>query len=309
VLLDQDENSIFRMHSELGSNSRAQLVPVVADIRDWERITTVFHRYRPDIVLHAAAYKHVSVMEHNCSEAVLNNVLGTRTVAEAAIDCGAERFLMISTDKAVNPSSVMGATKRMAELTVQYLAGRQSERGSGTRCACVRFGNVMNSSGSVAPIFLRQIAAGGPVTITHEEMTRYFMTIPSAVQLVLQATTLGSDGEIYVLDMGDPVKITTLARRLIEMSGLRPGQDIEIRFVGTRPGEKLHEQLWSDSASVNPTSFPSVWRVDPSPPPPDFRKLLATLEAAALTRNDERARDVMMEMPISYQEVGRVATA
>jgi FlaA1/EpsC-like NDP-sugar epimerase len=309
VLLDQDENSIFRMHSELGSNSRAQLVPVVADIRDWERITTVFHRYRPDIVLHAAAYKHVSVMEHNCSEAVLNNVLGTRTVAEAAIDCGAERFLMISTDKAVNPSSVMGATKRMAELTVQYLAGRQSERGSGTRCACVRFGNVMNSSGSVAPIFLRQIAAGGPVTITHEEMTRYFMTIPSAVQLVLQATTLGSEGEIYVLDMGDPVKITTLARRLIEMSGLRPGQDIEIRFVGTRPGEKLHEQLWGDSASVNPTSFPSVWRVDPSPPPPDFRELLATLEAAALTRNDERARDVMMEMPISYQEVGRVATS
>lgn len=140
------------------------------------------------------------------------------------------------------------------------------------------------------------------MTITHEEMTRYFMTIPSAVQLVLQATTLASNGEIYILDMGDPVKITTLARRLIEMSGLRPGHDIEIRFVGTRPGEKLHEQLWNDSAAVNPTTFPSVLRIEPSPPPPDFHQQLAALEAAALTRNDERARKTMMEMPISSQE-------
>ncbi len=309
VLLDQDENSIFQMHSELASSPRVHPVPLVADIRDRDRVFAVFNRYKPDIVLHAAAYKHVPVMEHNCSEAILNNVLGTRTVAEAAIDCGAERFLMISTDKAVNPTSIMGATKRMAELTVQHLALRQSERESVTRCTCVRFGNVMGSSGSVAPIFLRQIAAGGPVTVTHEEMTRYFMTIPSAVQLVLQATTLGSNGEIYILDMGDPVKITTLARRLIEMSGLRPGQDIEIRFVGTRPGEKLHEQLWSDSATVIPTNFPSVLRVDPSPPPADFHEQLAILEAVALTRNDEHARKMMMEMPISYDEVRQAATA
>lgn len=309
VLLDQDENSIFRMQGELAPTARVQMVPVVADIRDQDRISALFHRYSPDIVLHAAAYKHVPVMEHNCSEAVLNNVLGTRTVAEAAIDCGAERFLMISTDKAVNPSSIMGATKRMAELTVQHLALRQSDQGSGTRCACVRFGNVMGSNGSVAPIFLRQIAAGGPVTITHEEMTRYFMTIPSAVQLVLQATTIGSNGEIYMLDMGDPVKITDLARRLIEMSGLRPDHDIEIRFVGTRPGEKLHEQLWSDSAAVTPTSFARVLRVEPAPPPSDFHELLAMLEATALTRNDERSREMMMEMPVSYQEVMRAATA
>jgi|HubBroStandDraft_6_1064221.scaffolds.fasta_scaffold02792_2 FlaA1/EpsC-like NDP-sugar epimerase len=304
VLLDQDENSIFHMHSELASNARAKLqpVPLVADIRDRDRISAVFNKHKPDIVLHAAAYKHVPVMEHNCSEAVLNNVLGTRTIAEAAIECGAERFLMISTDKAVNPSSIMGATKRMAELTIQHLAMRQSERESITRCACVRFGNVMGSSGSVAPIFLRQIAAGGPVTVTHEEMTRYFMTIPSAVQLVLQATTLASNGEIYILDMGDPVKITTLATRLIEMSGLRPGYDIEIRFVGTRPGEKLHEQLWSDSARVNPTSFPGVLRIEPLPPAADFDQQLAALEAAALTRNDERARRTMMEMPISSEE-------
>lgn len=304
VLLDQDENSIFHMHSELGSNARTklQLVPLVADIRDRDRVYAVFNKHKPDIVLHAAAYKHVPMMEHNCSEAVLNNVLGTRTIAEAAIECGAERFLMISTDKAVNPSSIMGATKRMAELTIQHLAMRQSEEERITRCACVRFGNVMGSSGSVAPIFLRQIAAGGPVTVTHEEMTRYFMTIPGAVQLVLQATTLASNGEIYILDMGDPVKITTLATRLIEMSGLRPGHDIEIRIVGARPGEKLHEQLWSDSARVNPTSFPGVLRIEPSPPPGDFHQQLAALEATALTRNDERTRKMMMEMPISSEE-------
>src|ERR1017187_7567098 len=162
----------------------------------------------------------------------------------------------------------------MAELTVQHLARQQSENGSVTRCACVRFGNVMGSSGSVAPIFLRQIAAGGPVTVTHEEMTRYFMTIPEAVQLVLQATTLAANGEIYVLDMGDPVKITTLARRLIEMSGLRPGEDIEIRFVGTRPGEKLHERLWGESTGVTPTSFSRILSVQAPPPPEDFESYL-----------------------------------
>ena len=312
VLLDQDENSIFQVHSELCSGVRgqqAQPVPLVADIRNRDRIWAAFDMYKPDIVLHAAAYKHVPVMEHNCSEAVLNNVLGTCTIAEAAINCGAERFLMISTDKAVNPSSIMGATKRMAELTVQHLARGQSNGSRATRCACVRFGNVMGSSGSVAPIFLRQIAAGGPVTVTHEQMTRYFMTIPSAVRLVLQATTLASNGEIYILDMGDPVKITTLAKRLIEMSGLRPGQDIEIRFVGTRPGEKLHEQLWGDSATVNPTSFPGVLSVEPLPPPPDFHEQLATLLTTALTRNDERARKFMMEMPISSESFLRAATA
>jgi len=248
-------------------------------------------------------------MEDNCTEAILNNVVGTRTVAEAAMESGAERFLMISTDKAVNPSSVMGATKRIAELTVQHLALRQSNNGKLTRCACVRFGNVMSSNGSVVPIFLHQIAVGGPVTITHEEMTRYFMTIPSAVQLVLQATTLGSNGEVYMLDMGDPVKITTLARRLIEMSGLRPGRDIEIRFVGTRPGEKLHEQLWTDSAKVSPTLFPSVLQVEPLPPSLEFASQLSALELAAQTRNDQRARAVLLQMPINYAETKEAAIA
>jgi FlaA1/EpsC-like NDP-sugar epimerase len=309
VLLDQDENSIFQIHGELSTNPGTSLVPVVADIRDRERVECVFRRHKPDVVLHAAAYKHVPVMEHNCSEAILNNVIGTRTMAEAALDSEAERFLMISTDKAVNPASVMGATKRMAELTVQHLARRQSARKKMTHCACVRFGNVMGSNGSVVPIFLRQIAAGGPVTITHEEMTRYFMTIPSAVELVLQAVTLGSSGEIFMLDMGDEVKITTLARRLIEMSGLRPGHDIEIRFVGTRLGEKLHEQLWSDSATVEQTSFHSVLRVAPPPPPPSFAEQLATLEAVALTRDDDLAKETLMEMPIGYGESWQKATA
>ena len=302
VLLDQDENSIFRMSDELCSNVRTDVVPYVADIRDSDRMNLLFEEQQPGVVLHAAAYKHVPIMEFNCSEAILNNVVGTRNVVEAAINCRAERFLMISTDKAVNPSSVMGATKRMAELTVQHLALNQPADDALTRCACVRFGNVMGSSGSVVPTFLRQIAAGGPVTITHEEMTRYFMTIPSAVQLVLQATALGSNGEIYLLDMGDPVKITALARRLIEMSGLRPGRDIEIQVVGTRPGEKLHEQLWNDGTCVSPTCFPSVLRVEPSPPPLNFEFDLATLERVALTRNDARARAALVEMPISFGE-------
>jgi FlaA1/EpsC-like NDP-sugar epimerase len=309
VLLDQDENAIFRISGELEPNVRTEVVPYVADIRDIDRIGLLFEQQHPDIVLHAAAYKHVPIMEFNCSEAILNNVVGTRNLVEAAIDTHAERFLMISTDKAVNPSSVMGATKRMAELVVQHLALSQAEEDPITRCACVRFGNVMGSSGSVVPTFLRQIAAGGPVTITHEEMTRYFMTIPSAVQLVLQATTLGSNGEVYMLDMGDPVKITSLARRLIEMSGLRPGHDIKIQFVGTRPGEKLHEQLWNDSASVCPTCFPSVLRVEPLPPPVDFAHELAALESIALTRNDARARAALVEMPISFGEMWEQASA
>jgi FlaA1/EpsC-like NDP-sugar epimerase len=309
ILLDQDENAIFHIFGELTSKPQMPIIPIVADIRDRERISSIFSQHKPDIVLHAAAYKHVPVMEQNCSEAILNNVVGTRNLAQAAIDRHAERFLMISTDKAVNPSSVMGATKRVAELTVQHLALRQSLRGSRTRCACVRFGNVVGSSGSVVPIFLRQIAAGGPVTITHEDMTRYFMTIPAAVQLVLQATTLGSDGEIYMLDMGDPVKITSLARRLIEMSGLRPDHDIKIQFVGTRPGEKLHEELWSDSATVNPTSFPSVLRVVPPTTGGNFEEDLAALETVALTRNDAGARAALMEKAIGRVESWQEASA
>jgi FlaA1/EpsC-like NDP-sugar epimerase len=306
LLLDQDENSIFEINGELSVKANTELVPLVADIRDHERIWSIFAKYRPQIVLHAAAYKHVPVMENNCAEAVLNNVLGTRTIAEAAVGFGAERLLMISTDKAVNPSSMMGATKRMAELLVQHLAGRQNGKSNPTRCTCVRFGNVVGSSGSVVPIFLRQIACGGPVTITDAEMTRYFMTIPEAVQLVLQAASIGSNGDIYMLDMGDPVKIMSLARRLIELSGLRPDKDIEIRIVGSRPGEKIHEQLWTDSAVVGATAFPRVLRIQPTPPEDDFQQHLKTIEAIAHTYDDESVRKAMVAMPISYKPSGQV---
>ncbi len=304
ILLDQDENSIFQIHGELSVKTKVELAPLVADIRDRERIHSIFEKYRPQIVLHAAAYKHVPVMEHNCAEAVLNNVLGTRTIAEAAVGFATQRLLMISTDKAVNPSSMMGATKRMAELLVQHMAGRQSGSGNITHCTCVRFGNVVGSSGSVVPIFLRQIACGGPVTITNADMTRYFMTIPEAVQLVLQAASIGSNGEIYMLDMGDPVKITSLARRLIELSGLRPDKDIEIRIVGSRPGEKIHEQLWTDSAVVKPTVFPRILSIQPTPPTHNFEEQLQELEAVALTHDDNLVRQTMTGMPINYQPSG-----
>lgn len=300
VLLDQDENAMFHIHGELRGKSNGHLFAVVGDIRDRNLIKSAFRIHKPQIVLHAAAYKHVPVMEDNCAEAVLNNVFGTRNIAEAALEFSAERFLMVSTDKAVNPSSMMGATKRMAELLVQHMAAKQ-DNGGVTRCACVRFGNVLGSAGSVVPIFLQQIANGGPVTITDAEMTRYFMTIPEAVQLILQASTIGSNGEIYMLDMGDPVKITSLARRLIEMSGLRPGDDIEIKFVGTRPGEKLHEQLWTDATQVSPTSFPRVLSVQPPPPTDDFHTHVQSLEAAAFTRDNELVRGTMLEMPINYK--------
>ena len=301
LLLDQDENAMFYIHGELAKcKPNAAVVPLVADIRDRDRLRAIFSKYRPQVILHAAAYKHVPVMEHNCSEAVLNNVVGTRTVAEMAVEFEAERFLMISTDKAVNPSSMMGATKRMAELLVQDIARRTNGHAHHTRCTCVRFGNVAGSSGSVIPIFLKQIAHGGPITITNDEMTRYFMTIPEAVQLVLEAASIGGNGEICMLDMGDALKITDLAKRLIRMSGLRPGIDIEIRITGSRPGEKLHEMLWSDASQVIPTSFPRILSVQPPPPHPHFADHLRTLELAALTHNDEHTRESLMGMPIEF---------
>jgi FlaA1/EpsC-like NDP-sugar epimerase len=300
VLFDHDENSIFEIHAELASRVNGpRLVPAVGDIRDRDRLDRLFAEHRPHIVLHAAAYKHVPVMEENTCEAVLNNVFGTREVLDAALEFEAERFLMISTDKAVRPTSIMGATKRAAELLVQ---NRASQLGNAvnTRCACVRFGNVVGSRGSVVPIFLRQIAAGGPVTITHEEMTRYFMTIPEAVQLVIQAATLGSRGDVYMLDMGNPVKIMDLARRIIEMSGLRPDKDIEIRVVGARPGEKIHEQLWYDESRVRATDFPRVFSVRASNVPDDFENGLLTLEEAAHSCEDRLVRQHLQQLPIDF---------
>lgn len=301
VALDHDENSIFELMNEIGNPGGREIVPVVGNIRDHETVQRTFELHRPQIVLHAAAYKHVPVMEGNCCEAVLNNVAGTRELADAAIEFACERLVMISTDKAVNPSSVMGATKRTAELLIQHRADESHSKGHKTHFACVRFGNVLGSRGSVVPIFLRQIAAGGPVTITHEEMTRYFMTIPQAVRLVLQAATLASRGDVYLLDMGDPVKIIDFARDIIRLAGLTPGKDIDIKIVGTRPGEKLHEKLWREDSLVTATSFHDVFQVKATVVPSRFPQLLAELESAAHARKSDSAiQELLYRLPIDY---------
>jgi len=217
----------------------------------------IFERFRPQLVFHAAAHKHVPMMEHQPFEAFRNNTLGTKSIANlsAAFDVG--RFVLISTDKAVNPTNIMGATKRLAEL---YIQAFQQHHGSKTKFMAVRFGNVLGSSGSVIPTFKKQIAAGGPVTVTHPKVERYFMTIPEAVGLVLQSATLGKGGEIFVLDMGKLVKIVDLAKQLIELSGLRPDLDIEIKFTGLRPGEKLFEEISHEAENMLPTGHPKILR-------------------------------------------------
>ena len=242
VLLDHNENGVFFSERELKSRAGAtELVPCVVSINDAAQVRSTFKRYKPAVVIHAAAHKHVPMMEANPGEAIKNNVFGTRLIADEAIRARAESFVMISTDKAVNPTSVMGACKRLAEMYVQARAAT-----SATRLVTVRFGNVLGSAGSVVPIFKEQIRRGGPVTVTHPEMTRYFMTIPEASQLVLQAGALGKGGEIFVLDMGEPVRIVDLARDMIRLSGLSEGREIKIEFTGLRPGEKLHEELYHE---------------------------------------------------------------
>ena len=256
VLLDHNENGLFFVERELRPLARdVEIVPCVASITDAARLRSSFERHRPAVVFHAAAHKHVPMMEANPGEAVKNNVFGTRTLVDQAILCGAEAFVMISTDKAVNPTSVMGACKRMAEMYVQAKAAE-----SKCRLVTVRFGNVLGSNGSVVPVFKEQIGHGGPVTITHPEMTRYFMTIPEAAQLVLQAGALGKGGEIFVLDMGEPVRIVDLARDLIRLSGLEAGRDVEIAYTGLRPGEKLFEELYDRNEVRLPTPHPKIFR-------------------------------------------------
>jgi FlaA1/EpsC-like NDP-sugar epimerase len=244
LLLGRGENSIYNIHIELQGRSigAVELVPVIADIRDMPRLKAIMQRYRPSVVLHAAAHKHVPLMEANPSEAVANNVLGTRNLLDASAESGVRDFVLVSTDKAVNPSNVMGASKRIAELMLQETAAR-----TGRRYVAVRFGNVLGSRGSVVPLFKRQIEAGGPLTITDKEMTRYFMTIPEAAQLIVQAGAMGRGGEIFVLDMGEPVRIYDLALDLIHLSGLEPFRDIDVEITGLRPGEKLYEELFTPS--------------------------------------------------------------
>lgn len=255
LLLGKGENSIYEITQELKINSpEVKTVPIIADIRDKERIKAIMDYFEPQVVFHAAAHKHVPLMEYQPAEAVRNNILGTKVVADEAAAHNVQTFVMISTDKAVNPTSVMGCTKRVAEMYVQSMS-----KNSGTRFVAVRFGNVLGSRGSVIPLFKKQIAKGGPVTVTHPDMKRYFMTIPEASQLVLQAGAMAKGGEVFVLDMGEPVRIYDLAKDLITLSGLIPDKDIEIKITGLRPGEKLFEELLSAEDGTEKTTHKKIF--------------------------------------------------
>jgi len=254
ILLDQAESPLYELEMELTEKfPNSSFEVVIGDIRNKERLANVFRTFKPHLVYHAAAYKHVPMMENNPSESILTNIFGTKNVADLAVEYGVQKFVMVSTDKAVNPTNVMGASKRIAEIYIQSL-GKTAQ----TKFVTTRFGNVLGSNGSVIPRFKKQIEVGGPVTITHPEITRFFMTIPEACQLVLEAGCLGKGGEIYVFDMGKSVKIVDLARKMIKLSGLQEGKDIEIIYTGLRPGEKLYEELLADSENTLPTHHPQI---------------------------------------------------
>jgi FlaA1/EpsC-like NDP-sugar epimerase len=297
LLVEQAENPLFHIERELNRHfPEINLRAIICDITDKTRVEEIFEKYKPQVVIHAAAHKHVPLMELNPGEALKNNIMGTRTVADASDKYGIANFVMISTDKAVNPTSIMGSSKRIAEMYIQDL-----NRTSKTHFVTVRFGNVLDSSGSVVPIFKQQIAQGGPVTVTHPEMKRYFMTIPEASQLVLQAATMGQGGEIFVLDMGEPVKIVDLAKELITLSGFVPGQDIEIVFTGPRPGEKLFEELSITGEDMLPTRHPKIgiWKNIPK----DRDKLLAginDLVIIAQTQDHAKIAQKIKELVPTY---------
>ncbi len=259
ILVDRAETALFEIERELVSERGfAPSVPVLADVGNRARMRRVFERYTPSVVFHAAAYKHVPLMEANPLESVRNNTLATKVIADVAVEYGVERFVLVSTDKAVNPKTVMGQSKALCEWIVEGYGARTDVA---TRFVAVRFGNVLGSSGSVIPIFRRQIERGGPVGVTHPEMTRYFMTIPEAVSLIVQAGSIGRSGQVFVLDMGEPVSILELARNMIRLSGKEPDRDIAIEFIGVRPGEKLHEELWGDGESVGASPHPKILAV------------------------------------------------
>ncbi|MBA7477676.1 UDP-N-acetyl-alpha-D-glucosamine C6 dehydratase [subsurface metagenome] len=297
LLIEQAENPLYYIERELHKKfPRVSIKTVICNITDKIRVDEIFEKYKPQVVIHAAAHKHVPLMELNPGEAIKNNIVGTQTVADAADNYGAANVVMISTDKAVNPTSIMGSSKRIAEMYIQDL-----NRTSKTHFVTVRFGNVLDSDGSVVPIFKKQIAEGGPVTVTHPRMKRYFMTIPEASQLVLQATSMGKGGEIFVLDMGEPVKIVDLARELITLSGFKPGEDIEIAFTNPRPGEKLFEELSLEGEDMQRTRHPkiSIWKNIPM----DRDKLrtgISELVTIAQTQNHSKIIQKIKELVPEY---------
>ncbi|MBI5485915.1 MAG: polysaccharide biosynthesis protein [Deltaproteobacteria bacterium] len=306
ILLEQAENPLFDIDNELRrEHPNLDAVPVIADVCDSHRVDLVFSRFRPQVVFHAAAHKHVPMMEWNPGEALKNNVFGTKKVADAADRFGAEAFVMISTDKAVNPTSIMGASKRVAEIYVQALA-RQSK----TKFVAVRFGNVLGSAGSVIPTFKEQIRRGGPVTVTHPDMKRYFMTIPEACQLVMEAATMGQGGEIFVLDMGEPVKIADLARDLIRLSGFAE-EDIPIIFTGVRPGEKLFEELSTKGENMACTRHPKIYigRIAEYPYPKVVENLAVIAGVTDATTREEAVAALRTCVPEMCEPEGsRLAT-
>ncbi len=304
MLLDHGEFALWQIDLELAEQHPS--IPrraVIADVRDAARMAAICVEFRPELVFHAAALKHVPIVEANPLEGLRTNMLGTRAVADAAAASGAKLMVLISTDKAVNPSSVMGASKRMAEMYAQGLDVLARKGQGGMRCVTVRFGNVLGSTGSVVPLFRRQLAAGGPLTVTHPDMQRYFMTVREAVGLVLQAALVGSgqaaipDGGIFVLDMGEPVKIVDLARQMIRLAGLRPDVDVAIRFTGLRPGEKLFEELFHGKERPEPTGFEGLLMASPRVTDPAvLASAIAALEAAAAANDASAARAILSRM-------------
>jgi FlaA1/EpsC-like NDP-sugar epimerase len=331
VLVENSEFGLYAIHQELEtrvlsveSDGRStlsplpEIVPLLGSIRDFRRMADVFRTYSPDTVYHAAAYKHVPMVEHNACEGISNNVLGTFNVARAAVENGVSNFVLVSTDKAVRPTNVMGASKRVAELVLQALASESMVRfedaqpvssvvRNRTRFCMVRFGNVLGSSGSVVPLFRKQIEAGGPITLTHSDVTRYFMTIPEAAQLVLQAGAMGEGGEVFLLDMGQPVRIFELARRLVELSGrticdeASPDGEIAIKITGLRPGEKLYEELLIGD-NPSPTAHPRIMKAKEAYVEWDeLRPRLADLARNVQAHNADGARAVLAHLVSGYQ--------
>lgn len=300
VLLGRGENSIYQIDREL-RRDWPELVrhAVICDVRDRASLASVFERVRPEVVFHAAAHKHVPLMEANPAQAVLNNVVGTRNVAELACASGASRLVNVSTDKAVNPTNVMGASKRAAEMVVAAVC-----EGSACTMVSVRFGNVLGSRGSVVPLFREQIARGGPVTVTHPDMVRYFMTIPEAAQLVLQAGAYAESGRVYVLDMGEPVRIADLARDLVLLSGLEPGEDVEIAFTGARPGEKLFEELLMAEEGTVPGPHEKIFVALKSDPPADLEERFERLVEAAGRGEPAGLREAFRGLVATYDPGG-----
>lgn len=296
ILLDKDENSIYEIDTELNRAAHAyRLTPLIANLKNLDRLDKLFVKYRPDVVFHAAAHKHVPLMELNVAEAILNNVYGTRNAARLADKHGVERFIFISTDKAINPTSVMGASKKLGEIIIQGIAAE-----SAIRFSCVRFGNVLGSRGSVVPLFQKQLARGGPLTLTHPDIKRYFMSISEAVQLIIQAGTIGDKGEIFVLDMGEQIKIIDLAKDLIKLSGYGE-DDIEIRYIGLRPGEKLYEEILVDEERAKATRFEKIYIAPPvETDRGDIDKKLDEIIEAARAGNEAAIISGLKEAGIGY---------